>query len=308
MDRLRTLYEIARDTVTQFIDERGPRMAAALAFYTLFSFAPVVIIAVAVAGLFFGREIAQARIVSEVEALVGIDGAHVLDALIQSVREPSSGATAAIIGVIALLFGASGVFGELQDALNTVWNVKPKPGRAVVAIVKRRFLSFAMVFGTGFLLLVSLVISASLTAFAEWGGRAIPAFLPFLRIVEIGVSFAVITVLFALTFRLVPDVRLPWRDVWPGAAVTSALFGVGKFALGFYLGDRVPGSAYAAVGSLLVLLLWVYYSSQIVLLGAELTQVWSSRRRQPRPKEGATVEAKTGRIAVHLEERRRQSR
>lgn len=292
MDRLRTAYEVVRDTITQFIDERGPRMAAALAFYTLFSLAPVLIIAVAVAGIFFGREIAEARIVNEVETLVGINGAHVVEALIESVREPSSSVPAAIIAVIALLFGASGVFGELQDALNTVWNVTPKPGRAIVTILKRRFLSFAMVFGTGFLLLVSLVISAALSALAEWGGRAAPGFLPALRILDVLVSFGVITVLFALTFRLVPDVRLPWRHIWPGAAVTSALFVMGKFALGFYLGNRAPGSTYAAVGSLLVLLLWVYYSSQILLLGAELTQVWSSRRRTPRPKEGARIREK----------------
>jgi membrane protein len=289
MSRPRAAYEIVRDTITQFLDERGPRMAAALSFYTLFSLAPVIIIAIAVAGIFFGREIAQARIVEEVETLVGIQGANVLDSLIQGVREPSSSVPAAILGIVALLFGASGVFGELQDSLNTVWNVEVKPGRPVVTLLKRRFLSFAMVFGTGFLLLVSLVISAGLTALAEWGGHHIPAFLPALRILDVAVSLVVTTTLFALTFRLVPDVRLPWRDLVPGAAVTAVLFVIGKFALGFYLGSRAPGSTYAAVGSLLVLLLWVYYSSQILLLGAELTQVWGARRRAPRPKEGARV-------------------
>jgi membrane protein len=292
MASLRAAYEIVKETVEQFIDERAPRMAAALAFYTVFSLAPVLIIAVAVAGVVFGEESAQARIVYEVEALVGINGAHVVEGLIQNAREPSSSVPATIIGLIALLVGASGVFGELQDSLNTVWNVKPKDARPVLAILKRRFFSFAMVFGTGFLLLVSLVISAGLSALAEWGGRSAPAFLPALRVLEIGVSFAVVAVLFGLTFRLVPDVELTWRDVWPGALVTSALFGAGKFALGFYLGNRAPESAYAAVGSLLVLLLWVYYSSQILLLGAELTQVWSARRSRPVPKEGARVAKK----------------
>jgi membrane protein len=292
METLRAAYEVLRETVVEFIGERGPRMAAALSFYTMFSLAPVLIIAVAVAGLVFGRHAAETQIVGEVERLFGIEGGHLIEALIENARAPSSSIPATVIGVIALLVGATGVFGELQDSLNTVWNVAQKPERPFLAIVKQRFLSFAMVFGTGFLLLVSLVVSAGLTALSEWGGRLAPSIVPALHAVDLVVSFAVITGLFALMYKLVPDVRLQWREVAPGAAITSALFIVGKFALGFYLGSRAFVSAYAAVGSLLVVLLWVYYSSQILLLGAELTQVWCARRHHPQAKEGSAVSAK----------------
>jgi membrane protein len=276
--RWQAAFEIVREALSQFWSEGGPRMAAALAFYTLFSLAPTLIIAVAAAGMIFGHDVAQERVVAQVENLIGIGGADVVDALIATAREPSSSVPATTIGLIALLLGASGVFGEIQAALNTVWNVAPRPERAIVAFVKRRFVSFAMVFGTGFLLLVSLVVSTALTAVADWGARVSSLFVPALRLVDLGVSLIVITILFALTYRLVPDVRLAWRDVWLGAAVTSALFVAGKFALGLYLGGEALDSPHALIGSMLGLVLWVYYSSQILLFGAELTQVWSMRR------------------------------
>lgn len=264
---------IVRRTVSDWIDDRAPRMAAALAFYTTFSLAPLLIIAVAIAGLVFGRDAAQGKLVYGLQGLVGVSGAHTIQELIDNARKPSSGALAATVGIVTLLFGSTGVVGELHDSLNTVWKVKPRPTGGLLSIVRTRFVSFGMVLGIGFLLLVSLVISTLLSALTELAGRLVTSIDVVLHLVDLGVSFLGVTALFALMYKVMPDVKPAWRDVWVGAAVASFLFALGKFALGLYLGRSSLESTYGAAGSLVVLLLWVYYSAQILLFGAELAHV-----------------------------------
>jgi membrane protein len=277
---------IFRQAFSEWSEERAPRMAAALAFYTVFSLAPLLILVVAIAGLAFGQEAAQGRIVEQIEGLIGPDGAGTVQGLIENARSPSSGILATIIGVATLLVGASGVFVELQDSLNTIWNVPQEPSLGWIASVKRRFVSFAMVTGVGFLLLVSLAVSAALSGFAEYAGRLFPFLAPWLHVVDFFVSFLGVTVLFALLFKVVPDAEITWRQVWPGAAFTSLCFALGKIAFGFYLGRSAIMSTYGAAASLVVILVWVYYSAQILLFGAELTQVCcrrSGRGREASP-------------------------
>ena len=275
----RRLAAICRQTVSEWIDDRAPRMAAALAFYTTFSLAPLLIIAVAIAGLVFGREAAQGKIVYGIQSLVGISGAHTIQELIDNARKPASGTLAAIVGVATLLLGSTAVVGELQDSLNTVWKVKARPRTSLLSIVRTRFISFAMVLGVGFLLLVSLILSTLLSVLTGLAGRVITSLDARLHLVDLGFSFLGITVLFALLYKVIPDVKLRWRDVWAGAAAASLLFAVGKFALGLYLGHSSVESTYGAAGSLVVLLLWVYYSAQILLFGAEFAQVSTAFRR-----------------------------
>ena len=287
---LKPTMAILRETFSQWIAERAQRMAASLAFYTTFSLAPLMIIVVAIAGLVFGQEAAQGRLVGQIEHLIGTEGARTVESLIESARKPATGIMAGLVGIATMLFGASGVFGELQDSLNTIWNVQPKPKGGMMEVLKSRFVSFAMVIGVGFLLLVSLVISAMLSAVTDFTGNLVPLLLPVIQIIDFVLSFVTATVLFALLFRLVPDAKIRWSDVWPGAAVTSLLFVAGKQAISLYLGHSSFSSTYGAVGSLVVVLLWVYYSAQILFFGAELTEVCARSRRRVVPRENA-VEA-----------------
>ena len=196
--------------------------------------------------------------------------------MIQRANQPTTGIVATVVATATLLLGASGVFGQLQDSLNTIWGVQPKEGRGIWGLIKDRFISFAALLGTGFLLLVSLVLSAGLAAFGKWFGGWLPAPEVVLQVLEFLISFAVITGLFAMIFKILPDAQVAWRDVWVGAALTALLFTVGKFAIGLYLGKSDVGSAYGAAGSLVILLVWVYYSAQILLFGAEFTQVYAN--------------------------------
>ena len=281
--RLRPAADIVRETFSQWVAERAPRMAAALAFYTIFSLAPLLILVVAISGVVFGQEAAQTRIMAQIESLIGPEGARTVLHLIQSARHPAAGLFASVLGVATMLVGASGVFGELQDSLNTIWDVKANPKAGFLRVLRDRFVSFAMVIGVGFLLLVSLTVSAALSALTEYTGSLVPTLLPTLQALEFFVSLVGITVLFALLYRLIPDAEIAWRDVWPGAVVTSLLFAVGKLAISFYVGHSSFSSTYGAVGSLVVVLLWVYYSAQIMLFGAELTNVYTTSRRKVRP-------------------------
>lgn len=272
------------ETFKEWNEDQAPRLAAGLAYYMAFSIAPLLLISIAIAGFFFGQEAAGDRVGKELSTLLGPTAAEAINNLIASAgQERSGGIVATIIGVVVLLFGASGVFGELQHALNTVWDVEPKKGQGVRGFLRTRFLSFAMVLGIGFLLLVSLVLSAIMSAVGSLllgdkvGATVIGQAINFV------VSFAITTLLFAMMFKVIPDVRLRWKDVWFGAIVTSLLFMIGKELLGWYLGRASTTSAYGAAGSFVALLLWVYYSSQILFFGAELTQVY--QRMQ-----GATME------------------
>ena len=273
----KVIVELLKQTFQEWQEDKAGRLAAALAYYTVFSLAPLVIIAIAIAAVVFGQEAAQGGIVAQLQDLLGKQGAEAVQEMIKNSNKPNEGAIATVISVILLLFGASGVFGQLQDALNTIWEVAPKPNRGVMGFIKDRFLSFTMVLGIGFLLLVSLVLSAGLAALGNYFGNLMPG-MPFVwEALNFVISFGVVTLLFAMIFRILPDAKIAWNDVWIGAAITSLLFTIGKFLLGQYLGNGSVGSTYGAAGSFVVLLLWVNYSAQILFFGAEFTQVYANK-------------------------------
>jgi len=248
-----------------------------LAYYTLLSIAPLIILAVAVTGLAFGEDAARQHISGELAGVVGSGAAVAIQSIAENAKTPGSGVLSIIFGLTVLLFGASGVFGELQSALNTVWGVAPKPGRGIWGLVKDRFFSFTLVLGVAFLLLVSLVVSAGLTWVGQVFEQSLPGGAVVWQLLNFGISFAVVTALFALMFKKLPDVHISWRDVWVGAAVTAGLFTLGKFGLGIYLGSAGVASAYGAAGSIVALVIWVYYSAQVLLIGAEFTEVYARR-------------------------------
>lgn len=265
---------VFKQTFTEFGEDKVPRLGAALAYYTIFSIGPLLLIAVAMAGIFFGQEAARGQISQELGKIFGPQMAKALEQMIEAAAKPKSGVIATIVGVITLMLGASGVFGQLKDALNTIWNVEPKKTAGIKGFIKERFLSMAMVLGIGFLLLITLVFDAALAAMGPWlerlvGGEAL------LHAVQLVLSFGIAIVLFAAIFRILPDLKIAWHDVWFGAVFTALLFVLGKWALGLYLGKAAVGSAYGAAGSLVILLVWVYWSAQILFLGAEFTQVYA---------------------------------
>ncbi|HBY97286.1 MAG TPA: ribonuclease BN [Chloroflexi bacterium] len=273
----KAIWTLLKETFSEWSEDKASRLAAALAYYTVFSLGPLLIVVIAIAGVVFGQEAARGQIVAQAQGLIGRSGAQAVQTIIQNARQPTSGIVATSIGIVTLLLGASGVFGQLQDALNTIWEVMPKPGRGLMGAITDRFVSFTMVLGIGFLLLVSLVLSAVLTGLATFFGDVLPIPGFVLQIVDFVVSFAVITLLFAMIYKVLPDVEIAWGDVWIGAAMTSLLFTIGKFLIGLYLGRSAVTSTYGAAGSLVVILLWVYYSAQILFFGAEFTQVHARR-------------------------------
>ncbi len=272
---MKRYFTLFKQAFTEFGDDKAQRLGAALAYYTIFSLAPLLLIAIAIAGMVFGREAAQGQIFGQLRGVFGPQAAAGVQEIVKSAAKPKSGTIATVVGIVTLLFGAAGVFGQLKDALNTIWNVEPKKTSGIMTMLKDRFLSFAMVPGTGFLLLVSLVIDSGVAAAGHFVGSRLPGGEALWQGVQLVVSLGVVTLLFALIFRFLPDVHPAWRDVWFGAAFTAVLFVVGKFALGLYLGKSAVGSSYGAAGSLVVLLLWVYYSAQILFFGAEFTQVYA---------------------------------
>ena len=273
----RVVWSLLGETFFEWYEDRAPRLGAALAYYTVFALAPGLILIIALAGLLLGKEAAQGQIISEVQDLAGEAGAHAVRAAIESARNADGSLLATGLGVVTLLFGLWGVFGELQDALNTIWGVTPRPGRGVIGIIKQRFWSFTVVVGIGFLLLVSLAASAWLAALGKFFARLLPLPVAAMETTNALLSFVVITFMFAVIYKLLPDVTIAWRNVWTGAAVTAVLFTIGKTLIGLYLGRSSVASVYGAAGSLIVLLLWVYYSAQIVFFGAEFTKVYSRR-------------------------------
>ncbi|MEG4802920.1 YihY/virulence factor BrkB family protein [Microcoleus sp. ARI1-B5] len=274
---LKTVVSLLKETFTQWQEDKAPTLAAALAYYTVFSLAPLLIIVIAIAGLVFGEEAAQGQIVAQLQSLIGKDGAQTVQELILKASEPKSGMIATIVGVATLLWGASNVFTNLKEALNTIWNVSPPPGRGIWGFLQDRVLSFAMILGIGFLLLVSLVISAVLAAVSYWLNNWLHLPVNIWQVVDFAISFGVVTLLFALIYKLLPDVDLAWNDVAIGAAITSVLFTIGKSLIGAYLGGSGIASTYGAAGSFVIILLWINYSAQILFLGAEFTQVWANR-------------------------------
>jgi membrane protein len=292
---LKSIFALVKQAASEWIDQGVSRLGAALAFYTLFAIAPLFVIVLAIAGLWFGEEAARRELFSQVSGLVGSEGGEAIQALVSAAHKPKTGAWAAIIAVAALFVGATGVFVQLQDALNSIWGVRRVPGRGLRNFIKDRLLSFALIVGIGFLLLVSLVLSAGLAALSKFMVGLPPAQETIWQGINFVVSFGVITLLFAMIFKVLPDVKIAWRDVWIGAVITALLFNFGKHLLGLYLGRSSVTSAYGAAGSLVIVLLWVYYSAQILFFGAKFTQIYSSRH-------GSHLEPMPGAEAVTLKE------
>jgi membrane protein len=282
------LKRIVIDAGSQWNADKAPRLGAALAYYTIFSIAPLLVITIGIAGLYFDHDVAQKQITKQVEHVVGKQGGEAVATMVASANKPGQGLVGSILGIVMLLFGAAGLFAQLQDALNTVWEVRPKPGRGIMGIIRERFLSLTMVLGVAFLLLVSLILSSVLTAIGGLLGDKETSVTGL--ILTTALDLVVITMLFALIYRYLPDAKIAWRDVWLGAAITAMLFTLGKFLIGLYLGRAAVGSAYGAVGSLAVLLIWLYYASQIFLFGAELTKAYANQLgSRIKPKEHAEV-------------------
>jgi membrane protein len=272
------LWSIVKQVASEWSEDKISRLAAALAYYAAFSLAPILVIVLAIAGLVVDKTTAQDEILAQMNGLMGAEGAGAVETLLEnSAQSEQQSLWAAVLGIATLIFGATGVFVQLQDALNTIWEVEPKPGLGFGAMIRTRFLSFTMVLVIGFLLLISLVVSAGLSAMGNYVGGLLPDYELLWQVVNFVVSFAVITLLFAMIFKFLPDVEIAWRDVWMGAVVTTVLFLIGKYLIGLYLGRSAVGSTFGAAGSFAILLLWVYYSAQILLIGAEFTQVYANR-------------------------------
>ena len=271
------VFDLLKQTFQEWLQDKAPQLGAALAYYTVFSLAPLVLVLLAIVGVVFRDDPAGAwnKLTQQMSYFLDPSAVQVVQNIAQKASEPGKSTLATIIGVALALFGASGVFGQLQDALNTIWGVKAKPGLGIWGFLRARFLSFAMVAGVCFLLLVSLAVEAILKAFSHYVQSVLPGGTTLALTVYLIFDFAVVVFLFAMIFKFLPDVRIQWRDVWIGAIMTAILFGLGKWLLGFYLGSGAAGSAYGAAGSLITLLVWVYYSSQILLFGAEFTQVYA---------------------------------
>ena len=270
------IYQLLKTTYFQYSKDKVPRMGAALAYYTIFSLAPLLVIAIAIAGFVFGKDAVQGQIMGQIQGLIGRDSALAVQTILQSAHKPVGGTIATIFSVVVLLIGASGVFVEMQDALNEIWKVDTTSQTGLWNLIKSRFLSFGMVLGIGFLLLVSLLLSAALSAAGNYISSFVSVPPAILHAADFAFSFLFIAGLMALIFKLLPDVRIPWSDVWVGALLTSLLFTIGKFLIGFYVGKSIRMSAYGATGAVVIVLAWVYYSAQILYFGAEFTRVFSS--------------------------------
>jgi membrane protein len=277
------LWTVLKQAFAGWWDDNVPRMGAALAYYTLIALAPILVVAITVGGMVFGRDAVRGEIVGQIQGLVGRDGALAVQAMLEAAATSSLSVPVAIIGVITFFLGATGAFLELQADLDSIWRVKPRSrGNFLRDLVMQRMISFGLVLGFAFLLLTSLIVSAALAALHTYMGNTFPGVAMLWATVNAAVSLGVITLLFAMIYKTLPDVKLAWADVWVGALVTAALFTVGKFLIGIYLGTSSFSSTYGTAGSVIVVLVWVYYSSQIVLLGAEFTRAYVAQFG-PRP-------------------------
>ncbi len=276
---LRGLAGLWKAALVGWYSDNVPRLGASLSYYTLFSFAPILVIVIAVAGAAFGAEAVRGEVARQLTGLVGATGAKAIQDLIKNAHEPKIGTIASVVGVVTFLLGATGAFLELEAALNDIWKVKARTAAlGFKGMVLQRFLSFGLVLAVGFLLLASLVVSAGLAAINTYMSGLLPLAPVVWQIVNVVVSLLVITLLFALIYKVLPNVPLDWADVWIGGVVTAALFELGKIAIGLYLGHSSVASSYGAAGSLVVLLAWIYYTSQVVLLGAEFTKAYAAWR------------------------------
>jgi membrane protein len=279
-------WQLIYESVNEWINDRASRKGAALAFYTVFSLAPILILSIAIAGLFFGEEAARGEIFDQVKGLLGDDAAAAVQAMIQNASKPGAGLIATLIGFVTLFIGATTALAELKDGLDQIWDAPPEKTQGFFYFLRKRLLSVGLILSLGFLLLVSLVLSALVTALAHsWGPRDATGVV--LQAVNFLFSFALVTLLFAMIYKILPAVRIAWRDVVIGALITALLFSIGKWLIGLYLGNSAVASSYGAAGSVILVLVWVYYSAQIFLLGAEFTKVYAhrygSRRNLPQP-------------------------
>ncbi|ARP83604.1 ribonuclease BN [Bordetella genomosp. 8] len=285
---IKQFFSLAKKAVNAWLDDYAPSMGAAIAFYTVFSLAPLVIIVIAVAGFFWGREAVQGQLFEQINALVGADGAKAVESVVQGAQAPAQGIFATIVSVVVLLVGSTTVFAELQSALDRIWEVPAAEKQSGIwNTIRARLLSLGLVLALAFLLMVSLIVSAVLAAMGSWASGMMPGWEIMLQAINIVVALAIMTVLFAMIYRFMPRASVAWRDVWTGAFVTAVLFEIGKFLIGLYVGKASVASSYAAAGSLVVVLIWVYYAAQVFLLGAEFTWVYAnehgSRRGAARP-------------------------
>lgn len=290
------VLRLLKDAFQEWNRDKASRLAAALAYYTIFSIAPLLILVIAIAGLFFDRAAVQEQIMGQLQALVGSNGAAFLQDVLENANRPgeTSGWIASLISIILLLIGATGVLTQLQIALNTVWNVEARPEQGFRNIIRKRLLSLGMILGIGFIILVSLVLSSVIAGFSDYFQSLAPGLDTLIQVVNFLVSFGITTLLFALIFKFMPDVIVSWGDVWFGAIATAILFSLGKFIIGLYLGNSGFGSAYGAAGSVIIFLFWVFYSAQILFYGAELTQVFAHRfGSQIRPNRYAVEQHRT---------------
>jgi membrane protein len=287
---LQGLWRVLKQALAGWWNDNVPRMGAALAYYALFSLAPILVVAIAIAGFAFGPEAVRGEIVGQIEGLVGREGALAVQAMLEGAAKPSSSVPATIVGIFTFFLGATGAFLELQTDLDAIWRVKPKSrGSLLRDLLMQRLISFGLVLGIGFLLLTSLVISAALAALHRYMGNAFPGMTILWEAMNVVVSLAVITLLFAMIYKVLPDVKLAWKHVWVGGLVTAGLFTTGKFLIGFYLGTSAFASTYGAAASVIVILVWVYYSTQVILLGAEFTRAFVDQYgRRPPPEDFAT--------------------
>lgn len=273
LDEKGSFWQLLKTTVQEFIADEVSQLAAALSYYTAVSIAPLLVLVVVIVGLFLGEQAAQSRLLAQLQGAIGTEGAQFLQTVLENAEQPTLGSIAGILSFLVLLWGATNVFSQLQISLNRIWDVEKPSSEGLWRTIRARFLSFTMVLGIAFLLLVSLVLSASLAALSEWGDGMLPGASWVWQILNLVVSLGVVTLLFAAIYQVLPDVEIAWRDVWLGAAVTALLFTLGKSLLAWYLANA--GSVYGVFGSLVVFLLWVYYSAQILFLGAEFTQVYA---------------------------------
>jgi membrane protein len=306
--RIQSWMSLAKETFAKWSEHQAPRLGASVAFYSLLSFAPLLVLIATMTALVFDRNTTQNALIDQARQMIGDRGADTVKSLLANAQKPSSGIFASVVAFVTLLFGASGVFSELRDALNTIWDAQPKEQSGWRAMLKQKLFSFGMVLSVGFLLLVSLILSAGLAVVGKFFGQLVPVPVPILEAANFVVSLAVITLLFALLFKYVPARSIPWRDVWIGAVLTALLFTTGKFLLGLYLGKAAVGSAYGAAGSLVAVIVWVYYSAQIFFFGAEFTRVYAdadtehehsgARDRAPTPVSEGALETKSSEVPV----------
>ena len=273
---LRSFITLMKEAVAAWSADYAPSMGAALAYYTAFSLAPLLLIAITVAGFVFGEEAARGQVTGTLGSMVGADAASAIEEMIKSSNESGGGVVASIIGFLTLILGATSVFGELQSSLDRIWRAPQQQQRSgIMALLRGRLLSFGLVVSLGFLLLVSLLISSMVAAVGSWGHQLLPGWEVLVQVINTAIGFGITGVMFAAIYRVLPSVKIPWRDVWVGAWMTAALFTLGKTLIGLYIGKAAPGSVFGSAGSVIVVFVWVYYSAQVFLLGAEFTWVYA---------------------------------